>query len=1304
MRRFLFYSITLLALLQTNASYALPEGGQVRQGHAEFSQIDHQLMIQQQSEQAVIEFDHFSIAEHERVQFIQPNQNSLTINRITGGNASDIMGQLEANGHLFIINPAGILFGPHAQVKVGSLTASTLDADFKDWDLSSGILQLKRSSSPVLIENQGHIEVETGGHILLLSPHIENKGTLIAQLGQIQLISADGAELSFKTSGLPGIAITEAAMHSWIENTGELSALGGLIELTAQAESTLWDSVINQAGIINADTIESHQGHIRLTSNANIHLANNSLIQANGNGTEHAGRVDIIAEQFTVFRNGAEIKVRGGDDGGNGGFVDTSGFAGVEIQGQVDTRAPIGETGHWLIDPFNVTIEDTNTNIDLSAGTFTPTNTGSTISATSLANNLQTSNITITTDTVGGNEDGDITVVSDINLDNSDGFTLTLNAVGSININADIADNNTGTVDNTNLDLVAVGNIAMANGTTLNAGGGTISMDAGGQISLATLMTRNDTPDAISIAAGGNIQDVGSGEINLVADSANAQTTLTSTSGHIQSLETQVTQLNMSAGNELISIDQLSGDLTLGMVTLNNSSSNGVAISTQDGGISVVDTLSVNGDGNVTLTIGDEDNSQNHNLNLNANIILTGSSTLTLLNSSANIAFDSSGDITLDSGDFTANANAGFITMSEDSVIQSNTGTLSLSAQQGISLGNLQTGSSSNSAVTLSTSQVGSISDTTDNNTADILATNGGIVFDDALTINSLEIDADRISTASNSVGSSQITDINSLRIQDWDGSAGSTFSLTAENDITVNNATVASGNIILNSINGSILDADNDSNTDLSANSITLSAGAQIGALGSDTFTGSDHTLIQVETNQLSLSLNNNHNGIIGIEHSSVQDTGALTLNQMTLASSDNAANIWISSQNNGLDLSNLTLDNSLDAQDTLVLIAEDRLAQNNDSILLPNMDALTLNRLRLDGDQIQLALNNSINNTTLNANDMLLSVDSDHQFSLSANRLDASILNGSLTLNNQAITSSLTDLDNDGFALQATHGNLFVRHNSGALNIDGNIQATDLLDDAVRAGLIDIATSSGDLNIGTNNNVSISSINTVDQDAESSLAVLNTVGSDISILLQITDSTAETRTITLGAEPTTSTISAQGGDIFVASGAGTAGNNEELRQLVVNSNSTITAFNDANDAADGSTTTTEISLDETANIIARTGRSITLTSANLLLDNDLQETINTLIQQLIQDESIQKIAEGTNNSNDSNATTPSQDAPTQPLEKRNIKIALQRALPPCNPENTTAGSYTCKEKQTLENFLSSLMLSKTLPVIAAP
>ena len=94
---------------------ALPQGAQVVSGKAVVSQPNPAtLQIMQVGGPVVIQWRAFSIGSGELVRFVQPGSASLAGNRVTGGSASVILGQLLANGQIALINPAGVSVGPAA--------------------------------------------------------------------------------------------------------------------------------------------------------------------------------------------------------------------------------------------------------------------------------------------------------------------------------------------------------------------------------------------------------------------------------------------------------------------------------------------------------------------------------------------------------------------------------------------------------------------------------------------------------------------------------------------------------------------------------------------------------------------------------------------------------------------------------------------------------------------------------------------------------------------------------------------------------------------------------------------------------------------------------------------------------------------------------------------------------------------------------------------------------------------------------------------------------------------------------------
>ena len=104
-----------------------------RVGSASISSAGNLTTINQSSNRAIINWQGFSIAPGETTQFIQPGANAAILNRVTGAQMSQLMGTLQANGNVYLINPNGILIGQGATINVGGFTASTLDVNNADF-------------------------------------------------------------------------------------------------------------------------------------------------------------------------------------------------------------------------------------------------------------------------------------------------------------------------------------------------------------------------------------------------------------------------------------------------------------------------------------------------------------------------------------------------------------------------------------------------------------------------------------------------------------------------------------------------------------------------------------------------------------------------------------------------------------------------------------------------------------------------------------------------------------------------------------------------------------------------------------------------------------------------------------------------------------------------------------------------------------------------------------------------------------------------------------------------------------------
>ena len=380
-------------LLPALASAAdLPTGGQVTAGQGQIGlPANNQMVIDQASNKLAIDWQSFDIAAGNKVTFNQPGRDAIALNRVLGADGSKIMGQLDANGRVFIVNPNGVLFGQGAQVNVGGLVASTLDISNSDFE--AGNYAFKGNGKNAAVVNNGKITAADGGSVALLGGTVSNNGVIVANQGSVALAAGNAVTLDFAGDGLLNVQVDEAVVDALVENHQLIKADGGQVLLTANAGEALINTVVNNTGTIEAQTVGEKNGKIVL------------LGSFDGGSVQVAGTLDASAPS-----------------GGNGGFIETSGaHVNVADSAKVTTTAAQGKTGKWLIDPNDFTIADSGGNMSSTA-----------VAAAIASNDFEIQ--TATMGSAGGN--GDIHVNSAVRLTGNN--TLTLTAERNININASI--------------------------------------------------------------------------------------------------------------------------------------------------------------------------------------------------------------------------------------------------------------------------------------------------------------------------------------------------------------------------------------------------------------------------------------------------------------------------------------------------------------------------------------------------------------------------------------------------------------------------------------------------------------------------------------------------------------------------------------------------------------------------------------------------------------------------------------------------------------------------------------------------
>jgi filamentous hemagglutinin family protein len=401
----------------------------------------------------------------ETLRFQQLNSASKVLNRIGGGNATNILGTLSSNGKVYLINNAGIVFGKGSTVDVGGgLVASSLN--ITDSDFISGRNRFNADvANPGKVSNAGAITTPNGGFVYLIAPQVENSGVITTPGGEAILAAGNSVELV--DSADPSLRVVVRAKTQDVN----LSAL------MTQSNGQIF-SVLNSGKISANSAVVGQNGKIQLRSAGNLQTTASSVLEAKGTTTTDGGLIRGFANGTGNYAGTFDVSGR------NGGHIETSAaFLHLDPNITILARAMVagGHGGTWLLDPYDYTIGPTEAGIINSAFT-----------------NSGVSSITIDTGNNssfgfngagGGTAAGNITINSAITAAYSGSpnyaQTLNLQAYGAVAINAPITNaNNSKLTVNINADEDSSGNGGVAFNSNVNVGGNVIVQSNSGNITM----------------------------------------------------------------------------------------------------------------------------------------------------------------------------------------------------------------------------------------------------------------------------------------------------------------------------------------------------------------------------------------------------------------------------------------------------------------------------------------------------------------------------------------------------------------------------------------------------------------------------------------------------------------------------------------------------------------------------------------------------------------------------------------------------------------------------------------------------
>ncbi|ARV63057.1 hypothetical protein BZZ01_15825 [Nostocales cyanobacterium HT-58-2] len=379
-------------------------------------------------------FSQFNINDGQRVYFANPNGVENILTRVTGGQASNILGTLgtEGSANLFLINPNGIVFGPNARLDVGgSFVATTANAvrfgemgNFSATNpeapplltIKPDALLFNQITRSAIVNNsvapsglnpsssfiaQG-LRVPDGKSLLLVGGDIQiDSGNLYAFGGRVELGGLAGAGTVGLNEDAQNLSLS---FPNGVERSDVSLSNGAQVDVTAGEGGSI---------AVNARTLE-------MTGGSALYAGIESGM---GSDSSQAGNIDINATAAVNLNNMIRIfNAVLQEAKGQGGDVNIR-TSKLQLQGisQVGTATfGAGKGGSLTIDAQDIQLTGTGAGAQFPSGLFASAEQNSTGDAGNLTiktNSLLVDGALVTAGTSGAGKGGSLTVqAQDIQL------------------------------------------------------------------------------------------------------------------------------------------------------------------------------------------------------------------------------------------------------------------------------------------------------------------------------------------------------------------------------------------------------------------------------------------------------------------------------------------------------------------------------------------------------------------------------------------------------------------------------------------------------------------------------------------------------------------------------------------------------------------------------------------------------------------------------------------------------------------------------------------------------------------------
>lgn len=303
------------------SAWGAPTGAQVVNGAALFSNPSATVQQVVNTPGTIINWQSFSIGAGETTRFVQSNAASAVLNRVSAGNPSSILGRLESNGRVFLVNPNGIVFGAGAVVDVAGLIASTRDISNADFTAGNYLFS-SAGNGAITVQAGAQILTSTygpGGQVWLFAKNVTQDAgsTITAPQGQVVLAAGSTVQVATAGNGNMLFNVTTDGSNT-VDSLGTIAADRGGVGLFADFinhrgtisvgnQGSVDMNAANELRIQGASQINAPDGTITLRGGSLLEVEYDSVINADGAN----GKISFESNNLLVAPSGNTHAVGG---------------------------------------------------------------------------------------------------------------------------------------------------------------------------------------------------------------------------------------------------------------------------------------------------------------------------------------------------------------------------------------------------------------------------------------------------------------------------------------------------------------------------------------------------------------------------------------------------------------------------------------------------------------------------------------------------------------------------------------------------------------------------------------------------------------------------------------------------------------------------------------------------------------------------------------------------------------------------------------------------------------------------------